>query len=178
MRHSCLFAAVSATAISLAGCGAESTGSSTLNPASDVDLRFSTFDLTNTDRAPDTLGRTRFSDYYSGIEPSGADDTPDNQQTVEEIRRDIDIFIGATPSDDGRSYPDSRDPLHLLSQVSSVAQAANFDDARTYIPNRIEQSVAGNYTPRGAGALIRFIDQAAENNEGALNNREWYYQTL
>ncbi|HLT13986.1 MAG TPA: hypothetical protein VK006_07815 [Marinobacter sp.] len=178
MRHSCLFAAVSATAISLAGCGAESTGSSTLNPASDVDLRFSTFDLTNTDRAPDTLGRTRFSDYYSGIEPLGADDTPDNQQTVEEIRRHIDIFIGATPSDDGKSYTKIRNPLDLLNQVISVGQVANFDEGRNYIRNRIEQSLAGNYNTRSAGALIRFIDQAAENNEEALNNREWYYQTL
>src|SRR5690606_41528414 len=42
MRHSCLFAAVSLTLLILSGCRIESGGdsSSTLNPASNVDLTF------------------------------------------------------------------------------------------------------------------------------------------
>ena len=156
----------------------EGSGSSTLNPATDVNLRFSTFDLANTDQAPDTLSYTRFGDYYPGIEPSGADDTLANQQTVEEIRRHIDLFIGATPAEDGKRYTKVRNPLDLINQVISVGQVANFDEGRSYIRNRIAEGQAGNYNTRSASAMIRFVDQEAENNQEALNHREWYYQTL
>ncbi|WP_303289995.1 hypothetical protein [Marinobacter sp. SS5-14b] len=156
----------------------ESSGSSTLNPATDVNLRFSTFNLANTDQAPDTLSHTRFGDYYPGIEPSGVDNTPTNQQTVEEVRRHIDRFIGATPAEDGKSYTKVRNPLDLINQVISVGQVANFDEGRNYIRNRIAEGQAGNYNTRSADAMIRFVDQEAENNQAPLNNREWYYQTL
>src|SRR5690554_6966434 len=71
MRHSCLFVAVSLSVLTLSGCRMESTGSSAFNPATNVDLVFSTFDLTNTEQAPDTLSFTRFSDFYQGIQPTG-----------------------------------------------------------------------------------------------------------
>src|SRR5690606_31501460 len=134
--------------------------------------------LSNTDGARDTLRRTRFCDYYSVIETFGAYDATDNQLIFVKQKSEYEIFIGATPGDDGKSYTKIRNPLDLLNQVISVGQVANFDEGRNYIRNRIEQSLAGNYNTRSAGALIRFIDQAAENNEEALNNREWYYQTL
>ncbi|MEC7433977.1 MAG: hypothetical protein VYC10_11725, partial [Pseudomonadota bacterium] len=116
MRHSCLFAAVSLTLLTLSGCRVDSGGdsSSTLNPASNVDLTFRTFDLADTDRAPNTLSKTRFADFYPGIEPNGADQAEDYQATAAEIRRHIDRFIGGEPTSDEKSYRKVRNPLDLM----------------------------------------------------------------
>ncbi|WP_323750056.1 hypothetical protein [Marinobacter sp.] len=178
MRSAFIYAALSFAIVTLAGCNSESSSSSTLNPASNVDLTFSTFNLTNTPQAPETLKHTLFSDYYPGIEPSGEDDTTENRETAEAIRRHIDIFIGATPAEGGKSYTSVRNPLDLMNQVISVGSVSNFDDGRQYISDRIGQSTAGNYNTRSAGATIRFTDQAATNAQQALNHREWRYQTL
>jgi len=181
MRHSCLFVAISLALLTLSGCRVESGGSddsSAFNPADDVDLTFRTFDLTDTEQAPDTLSFTRFSDFYPGIEPAGNDDTAGNQQLVESIRRHIDQFIGAQPTDDGKAYTQVRNPLDLMNQVISVGRVDNFDEGRRYIRERIASGEAGNYNTRSAGAIIRFTDQDAVANQEALNNRQWFYQTL
>tara|TARA_R110002074_G_scaffold251546_2_gene423071 strand:- start:3345 stop:3638 length:294 start_codon:yes stop_codon:yes gene_type:complete len=41
------------------GCGLEDTGESAFNPATDVDLVFSTFDIEDTESVPDNLEHTR-----------------------------------------------------------------------------------------------------------------------
>ncbi|AMQ89058.1 hypothetical protein ASQ50_10330 [Marinobacter sp. LQ44] len=179
MRHSCLFVAVSLSVLTLSGCRMESTGSSAFNPATNVDLVFSTFDLTNTEQAPDTLSFTRFSDFYQGIQPTGDNaDNEDHLATVEEIRRHIDIFIGAQPDDTGQDYTRVRNPLDLMNQVIGVGGITNFDEGRRYIRDRIALSQAGNYNTRSAGARIRFTDQAASFSLQPLNDYEWNYQTL
>lgn len=158
----------------------ESTGSSAFNPATNVDLTFSSFDLSNTDQAPATLSYTRFSDFYTGIQPvaSESDETAKHLATVEEIRRHIDRFIGAQPGDDGNSYTRVRNPLDLMNQVISVGGINNFDEGRRYIRDRIAVNQAGNYNTRSAGARIRFTDQAAAISQRPLNDTEWNYQTL
>ncbi|QBM18563.1 hypothetical protein MARI_27040 [Marinobacter sp. JH2] len=178
MRSVFLYATLSMAVATVSGCGSDSSGSSALNPASDVDLTFSTFDLTDTPQAPETLKHALFSDYYAGIEPSGDSNSPENQQTTKDIRRHIDIFIGAMPAEDGNSYTKVRNPLDLMNQIISVGNVQNFDDGRQYISDRIGQSIAGTYNTRSAGASIRFTDQAATNAQLALNDREWRYQTL
>ncbi|MEP3560805.1 MAG: hypothetical protein ABJM19_13370 [Marinobacter sp.] len=178
MRSAFLYATLSIAVTTLSGCESGNSGSSALNPASNVDLTFSTFDLAGTPLAPDTLKHTLFSDYYPGIEPTGADDTEQNRETANNIRRHIDIFIGATPAEDGASYTKVRNPLDLMNQIISVGNVRNFDDGRQYISERIGQSTAGTYNSRSAGASIRFTDQAATKAQRALNHREWRYQTL
>ncbi len=179
MRHSCLFAAVSLTLLSLSGCRMESSGSSAFNPATNVDLTFSSFDLSNTEQAPDALGYTRFNDFYKGIQPANNDaDDAEHLATVEEIRRHIDLFIGAEPTEAGNEYSRVRNPLDLMNQVISVGQINNFDEGRRYIRDRIAISQAGNYNTRSAGARIRFTDQAAAISQQPLNDTEWNYQTL
>lgn len=180
MRHSCLFAAVSLTLLSLSGCRLESTGSSAFNPATNVDLTFSSFTLSNTDQASDTLDYTRFSDFYPGIQPiaNGNEETDKHLATVEEIRRHIDRFIGAEPTDDRENYSWVRNPLDLMNQVISVGRINNFDEGRRYIRDRIALNQAGNYNTRSAGARIRFTDQAAAFSQQPLNDTEWNYQTL
>src|SRR5690554_2851318 len=182
MRHTCLFISVSLALLSLSGCRLETGGSdesSAFNPASNVDLTFSTFDLTDTDQAPDTLSHTRFSDFYTGIEPLDSE-APDARHlaTVTDVRRHIDRFIGAQPTDDGKAYTRVRNPLDLMNQVISVGRVDNFDEGRRYIRERIASGEAGNYNTRSAGAIIRFTDQDAVANQEALNNRQWFYQTL
>jgi len=179
MRQSCCYLAVSLTVLTLAGCQPDSgDGTTTLNPADNVDLTFSTFDLADTERAPDTLSETRFADFYPGIEPAGADATADNQATATEIRRQIDRFIGAEPTADGKQYNKVRNPLDLMNQVISVGQVNNFDEGRSYIRRRVEADEAGTYNSRSNNASIRFIDQAAVLENSALNAWQWRYQTL
>lgn len=176
MRHSCIFATASLLVTGLVGCGMESTGSTTINPAQDVDLTFSTFNLTNTETVPDNLDHTRFWDFYRGIEPTGSDS--EDQQTVAEIRSHVDIFIGATPSDDGTHYVTVRNPLDLMNQVIAYGNVDNFDEGRRYIRQRIADSEAGTYNSRSNGAQIRFTDQAATLDAAPLNERIWMYPTL
>ncbi|HLV77408.1 MAG TPA: hypothetical protein VKY53_05730 [Marinobacter sp.] len=180
MRHSCFFIAVSVAALALTGCRLESGGggSSTLNPAQDVDLVFSTFNLSNTPQASDTLSHTRFYDFYHGIEPAGAGASSENQLLAEAIRRHVDHFIGARPGDDGTGYTLVRNPLDLMNQVISVGRVNNFDEGRSYIRRRIAAGIAGSYNSRSNNAMIRFTDQTAALEQAPRNEREWLYPTL
>ncbi len=176
MRHSCIFAAVSITTLALSGCGLEDTGPSALNPATDVDLTFSSFDLENTEVAPDNLSHTRFWHFYHGIQPVG-DDVAD-QETTAEIRRHIELFIRATPTDSGSGYYSVRNPLDLMNQVLASGEVTNFQEGKRYISQRIAEGVAGNYNSRSNGAQIRFTDQAAVIASLPLNDQVWIYPTL
>lgn len=174
MRHSCLFAAVSVLAVT--GCGLEDTGPSAFNPATDVDLTFSSFDLENTDNAPDNLANTRFWQFYRGIEPAG--DSEQDRQTVEEIRRHVDRFIRATPEETGPGYTRVRNPLDLMNQVLASGEVTNFQEGKRYIRQRIAEGAGGTYNTRGNGAQIRFTDQNAVLADQPLNDQVWIYPTL
>lgn len=176
MRHSCFFAAISFTLLNLSGCGMEDTGPVAHNPATNVDLTFSTFDLENTKDAPNTLEYTRFRDFYQGIQPS--DSNADNIKTANEIRDHIDRFILATRSENGNQYEKVRNPLDLINQVIASNQVTNFREGRKYISQRIADGQAGTYNTRGNGALIRFTDQNAVLEDAPLNEKLWVFPTL
>lgn len=180
MRHSYFFAAISFTVLGLSGCGMEDTGSSAHNPATNVDLTFSTFDLANTETVLDNLEHTRFWDFYQGIQPSAAtgDDTPENLQTATEIRDHIDKFIQATRDEGANHYKKVRNPLDLMNQVIASNQVNNFQEGRKYISQRIASGEAGTYNSRGNGALIRFTDQLAVLENAPLNQKQWVFPTL
>ena len=171
-----MFAAISMTTLVLSGCGLEDTGPSAFNPATNVDLTFSSFDLQNTEVAPDNLSHTRFWDFYRGIQPAagGADDL----ETTGEIRGHIDIFTRSTPTDAGTSYDSVRNPLDLMNQVLASGEVTNFQEGKRYISQRIADGVAGTYNTRGNGAQIRFTDQSAVIADLPLNDQVWIYPTL
>ena len=175
MRHYCI-ALVSCAATSLAGCGMESSGSSAFNPATNVALPFSTFDLENTQRAPDNLEHTRFWDFYRGIEP--VDEDPEDATTVEEIRAHIDVFIRATRDASGSAYERVRNPLDLINQVIASGEVTNFQEGKRYIAQRIAAGVAGNYNSRANGAQIQFTDHSAVHAAAPVNDQLWVYPTL
>lgn len=176
MRHSCIFAAVSLTTLVLSGCGLEDTGPTAFNPATNVDLTFSSFDLQNTEAAPDNLSHTRFWDFYRGIQPAAED--PDDLETTSEIRSHIEIFTRATATDSGTSYDSVRNPLDLMNQVLASGEVTNFQEGKRYISQRIADGVAGTYNTRGNGAQIRFTDQSAVIADLPLNDQLWIYPTL
>ncbi len=178
MRHSCFFAAISFTLLNLSGCKLADTGESAFNPATNVDLAFSTFDLENTESAPENLDYTRFRDFYQGIQPSGTDDNANNRETANEIRGHIDRFIQATRAENGNSYEKVRNPLDLINQAIASNQVTNFREGRKYISQRIAAGQAGTYNTRGNGALIRFTDQNAVLNDTSLNDKLWVFPTL
>jgi len=164
------------TTFVLSGCGLEDTGPSAFNPATNVDLTFSSFDLQNTEVAPDNLSHTRFWDFYRGIQPA-ADDA-DDLETTGEIRSHIEIFTRATPTDAGTSYDSVRNPLDLMNQVLASGEVTNFQEGKRYISQRIADGVAGTYNTRGNGAQIRFTDQSAVIADLPLNDQLWIYPTL
>ncbi|MDX1557784.1 MAG: hypothetical protein R3193_02660, partial [Marinobacter sp.] len=140
MRHSCIFAAVALTTFVLSGCGLEDTGPSAFNPATNVDLTFSSFTLENTEVAPGNLSHTRFWDFYRGIQPAGEES--DDLETTGEIRSHIEIFVRPTPTDTGKSYDNVRNPLDLMNQVLASGEVTNFQEGKRYISQRIADGVA------------------------------------
>lgn len=164
------------TTLVLSGCGLEDTGPSAFNPATNVDLTFSSFTLENTEVAPDNLSNTRFRDFYRGIQPAG--EASDDLETTSEIRSHIEIFIRATPTDSGTSYDSVRNPLDLMNQVLASGEVTNFQEGKRYISQRIADGVAGTYNTRGNGAQIRFTDQSAVIADLPLNDQLWIYPTL
>src|SRR5690554_1241741 len=178
MRHSCFFTAISIALLGISGCKMADTGPTAFNPATNVDLTFSTFDLENTVDLPDNLEHTRFWDFYQGIQPAGSGSNQNTLATTSEIRAHIDRFIQATPSVDGKSYEKVRNPLDLINQIIAFNEAANFSEGRRYISQRITERQAGTYNTRANGALIRFTDQNAVLNNAPLNSKLWIYPTL
>lgn len=174
MRHACRFALLPALAI-LSGCGMEDTGPSAINPADDVNLVFSTFNLTD-ENEQSNLRHTQFWDFYRGIEP--ATDNEDHQAVANVLRDHINVFIGGVRQPDASAYSLVRNPVDLMNQVIASNEVANFDAGRSYISDRIDASTAGRYNTRSNGALIRFEDQEATNDNDHLANRTWIYPTL
>ncbi|WP_309044104.1 hypothetical protein [Marinobacter sediminicola] len=178
MRHSCFFTAISIALFGISGCKMADTGPVAFNPATNVSPTFLTFDLENTDRAPDNLEHTRFWDFYQGLEPTGNNATDEDRETANEIRAHIDKFIRATRTPDGKNYEKVRNPLDLINQVIAFNEIDNFREGRRYISQRIAAGQAGNYSNRANGALIRFTDQNAVLNDASLNDKLWVYPTL
>lgn len=177
MRHFCTITTVALTTLALIGCGPEDSGPTAFNPATDVDLTFSTFDLENTEQAPTNIAQTRFDDFYRGLQPSDSEDD-DSAASAAEIRAHIEVFIRATPADDGKSYTRVRNPADLMNQVIASGEVANFRDGRKYMVQRATEGAAGTYNTRENDADIRFTDQQAVLEGAALNDRVWIYPTL
>lgn len=156
----------------LSGCGPE-TSNSAYNPASNVDVVFSTFTLKDETNLQETL----FWDFYRGAEP--ADGEPSEARDwVDELRRVVDLYMGSEPTADGTSYQSVRNPYDLMNQVIASNEIRNFYDGRRYISSRIDLGQSGTYNSRSNGAFIRFTDQTASNDKAALADREWQYPTL
>lgn len=177
MRHNRLFAVITAFTLLLAGCGPDDGGDSAFNPATNVDLVFSTFDLTDVEGRPSNLEHTRFRDFYRGIEPADPGNA-DARALADALRSHIDVFIGGVRSANGIDYNRVRNPLDLMNQVIASAEVTNFQEGRSYISDRIDAGEAATYNTRPAGALIRFTDQQATLARAALADRVWLYQTL
>lgn len=156
----------------LSGCGPD-TSNSALNPASNVDVVFSTFTLKKESDLPETL----FWDYYRGVEPA-PNQPSEARDWAGALRRVVHLYMGTEPTADGTSYQAVRNPYDLMNQVIAANAIRNFYDGRRYISERINLGQAGTYNSRSNGAVIRFKDQTAETNGAALADREWRYPTL
>ncbi|MDV2079511.1 hypothetical protein [Marinobacter xestospongiae] len=172
MRHYPLFVAAPFVAL-LAGCGPD-TGNSAFNPATDVELPFTTFILENTETV-DNLQHTRFDDFYRGIQPLDSDDA-DAAEVVGQLRGLVHSLMGAAPDDSGQGYDRVRNPLDLMNQVIAANVVPNFDEGRSYISDRIDEGKHATYNTRSNGAMIRFVDGSVLQEP--LPVREWRYQTL
>lgn len=177
MRISPLFLPLPIVIALTPGCGGGDGGESAFNPATNVDLVFSTFDIEDTAGKPANLEHTRFHDVYRALEPAdGADTTSKGLATA--LRDHIDSFLGHTRNDSDDGFKRVRNPLDLMNQVIASREVANFNVGRQHIEGLIDATVPGTYNTRANGAAIRFADQTATNAGEPLANRQWIYDTL
>ncbi len=169
MRHSCLFAAISFAFLSLGGCGMEDTGPSAFNPATNVDLGFSSFTLT------EEIDTTLFYDLFAAVEPADSSDA-EAQATAAGIRSQLSAFLGLKYSTDPELTLESvRNPLDLMRRVVGENSVRNFNDGRQYISSRIDNGLAGEYNNKTNGVYIRFSDKGAAEEGLPISQYEWIY---
>ena len=181
MKHSLALITVIASLALLPSCKiiAPERGGGGFNPAANVDLSLSSFNVQNTDASPTALRQTLFWDIYTGIEPvADAGNHPQAAEVVALLRGEIDRFAGTNPSGDNKTYTRSRNPWDLLNWMIGENQVINFNDGRRYIADRIRINAPGTYNTRSNGALIRFRDQSAEQAGLPLADSTWIYSTL
>ncbi|HET8799826.1 MAG TPA: hypothetical protein VFN01_01465 [Marinobacter sp.] len=169
MRHSCLFAAFSLPFLGLVGCGLEDTGPTAFNPATNVDVTFSSFTLT------EQTGNTLFADLFRAVEPASTEGS-DAEARASGIRSQLATFLGLTVSGDPTPALDSvRNPLDLMRRVIGENNIANFNDARQYISARIDVAQAGEYSNTTNDVYIRFTDPGAFVDGRPVSEYEWRY---
>ncbi|MFO7527882.1 MAG: hypothetical protein R6W86_03615 [Marinobacter sp.] len=169
MRHSCIFAVVSLALVNLGGCGLEDTGPSALNPATNVDLVFSSFTLT------EQTATTLFNDLSLAVEPTASDDTQASAM-ARDIRQQLSVFLDIVY---GEAAPPAiasvRNPLDLMRRVIGEGEIANFVEARQYISDRIDAGEAGEYSNTTNDVSVRFTDQGAVEEGLPVADYEWRY---
>ena len=169
MRKICQFAALSCLPLALAGCGPDDSGTSAFNPATNVDLTFSTFTLT---QATDTL---LFQDLVPAVEPADSSDT-EALNMAEGIRLQLGLFLGLDYDDgDPATIVSARHPMELMRRVIGESAVANFVEGRRYLSQRIDSGVAGEYSNTTNNVSIRFTDQQALTNGDDISDYQWRY---
>ncbi|WP_166268705.1 hypothetical protein [Marinobacter caseinilyticus] len=171
MNHHHSLAIFSLAFLALAGCGNDSNDSA-FNPATNVDLVFSTFDIT------EPLEQTLLWDFYRGVEP--APGQPDRAfELAAALRQQSGEFIVATPSDeDPTRYIRVRNPLDLMHQVIGENAVTNFNQGRSEISRLIDQSKPGEFNTTTNNVSIRFTDQSAIVTEAPSADAVWHYPIL
>lgn len=172
MRHSCIFAAISLSVAALAGCGMEDTGQVAFNPATNVDVTFSSFTLTE---ATDTF---LFSDLFQAVQPA---DTGDARaiELAAAIHTQLAGFLNLTYSaDESPALASVRNPLDLMHRVIGEDEIGNFRNGREYISSRIDEGAAGEYSNTTNDVSIRFTDQQAMLDGGSVSDYQWIYPIL
>ncbi|MDO3721457.1 hypothetical protein QVZ43_06950 [Marinobacter sp. chi1] len=173
MRHSCIFVAVAAGTLSLAGCGLESSGSSSFNPAINVSLGFSSFTLT------EAMDTTLFNDLYQAVEADPADpDFSDAQRVAENLREELSVFLNLGLSEDKSTITTVRNPLDLMRRVIGEDEVTSFTEARQYISEKIDAQEVGIYDTTTNGVSVQFTDQGAAEAGAELTDYFWVYPTV
>ncbi len=176
MRHSCIFAAVPLLALTLAGCGPESTSDSNFrNPAESVSLSFESFEVRNEEGLPEILPETIFHDFYRGLEPA---DGENDEGVAAQVRERLDLLMGLTPTDDGTSYTSARNPLDFLHHVIATNQVDTFNQGRRLMRDSITDGEGARYNTPDKNALIRFTEIGNNNGEEPGPDELWIYTLL
>lgn len=153
----------------LSGCGSEDSGPSAFNPATNVDVTFSTFTLTE---ATDIL---LFSDLVLAVEPADSGDTA-AQARAAGIRTQLAVFLGLTyPDDAPATIASVRNPLDLVHRVIGESAVGNFIDGRRYMSERIDDGQAGEYSNTTNNVSIRFTDRQALTDGLGVTEYNWRY---
>lgn len=176
MRHSCIFATVPLLALTLAGCGPDSSSDSNyINPATSVSLSFESFAVRNEEGLPPELPHTIFYDVYRGIEPA---DGEDDGGVVTQLRDRLELLMGLEPSDDETTYTSARNPLDFLHHIISTNQVNTFNDGRRLMRDSITKGEASRYNTPANNVLVRFTETGGNNGEPPEPDQIWVYVML
>ena len=177
MRHTCTFAAVPLLALSMTGCGPESTsGSNFRNPAASVSLSYESFELKNESGMPGILPQTIFYDFYRGLEPA---DGEDDEGVAAALRERLDLLMGLERTDDNDSaYSSARNPLDLLHHVISSNEVNTFNQGRRLMRDSLTEEEGARYNTPDRNALIRFTENGNSNDEEPGPDQVWVYNLL
>ncbi|KAA1174224.1 hypothetical protein FWJ25_08240 [Marinobacter salinexigens] len=172
MRHSCIFAAISLSAAGLSGCGMEDSGPVAFNPATNVDVTFSSFTLT------EATYTFLFSDLFHAVQPADTNDVRATELAAA-IRSQLAGFLNLDYSTDEQpALVSVRNPLDLMHRVIGEDEIGNFRNGREYISSRIDEGVAGEYSNISNDVSIRFSDQQALLDGAPVGDYQWIYPIL
>lgn len=176
MRHSHLFGLILPLAITVTGCGPDTSSDSAFNPATDVSLSFNSFVISDTAGLPPTLPRTLFWDFYRGIEPDSEDGEATALATA--LRDHIDVFTGAVRADDDSAYRSVRNPLDLLHEVIASDTVDSFNEGRRLMRDSIAKGEPARFNTPANNALIVFTENPGNGNDEPTADQTWVYTLL
>ncbi|MDG5500145.1 hypothetical protein [Marinobacter sp. BGYM27] len=158
---------LSTLGIALTGCGGGDSDfasgggkggscSNAFNPASNVIISLSSFELSD----PADLEHTLFRDFIRGIQPAVSD--PTSTAVVDSVMIETARFNGGENTDSNQNnFTSVRNPADLINNQIGTNEIDNFNQGRRYISDCIDASTAAEYSNSANGVGIRFDEAPA-----------------
>lgn len=177
---------LSTLGIALTGCGGGDSDfasgggkggscSNAFNPASNVIISLSSFELSD----PADLEHTLFRDFIRGMQPN-PDISVDSKSEaiVASVMKETAPFNGGKITDSSQSnFTSVRNPADLINNQIGTNEIDNFNQGRRYISDCIDASTAAEYSNSANGVGIRFDEAPAGTPVDSYNYAllRWVY---
>lgn len=156
------------------GCGADTGSGSAFNPATSVSKPLDTFTVKDDGGMP-FVSRTIFFDFYQGLESAEGED---DRGTAAQLRERLNLLMGLTPSEDGKSYVAARNPFDLLHHWINIDRIGTFSDGKRLMRDSVTSGDPATYNTPAKNAIIRFTDLEGNTGEDPGPDQVWVYPLL
>jgi hypothetical protein len=175
MRHLRLFSVFASIVFVTTGCGPDNgSGGSAVNPAMSVSQDLETFTVEDEGGMP-FMSRTLFFGFYKGLEKAEGEN---DRGTAEELRARLNLLMGLTPSNDGKSYVAARNPLDLLHHLINTDRIGTFNDGKRLMRDSVTSGAPADYNTAAKNATIRFTELEGRVGEDPAPDQIWVYPLL